>query len=52
MEVINHHDSISRVETPVSSLEDIIPSRNFSTPLDLASSFGQPIDVAEVVQNP
>ena len=28
------------------------PSRNFSTPLDLTQSFGEPVDVAEVVQDP
>ena len=42
----------SGVETPISSLEGNTPSRNFSTPLDLAQSFGQPVDVVEVVQDP
>ena len=42
----------SGVETPISSLEGNTPSRNFSTPLDWAQSFGQPVDVAEVVQDP
>ena len=42
----------SGVETPISSLEGNTPSRNFSTPLDLAHSFGQPVDVAEVVHDP
>ena len=42
----------SGVETPISSMEGITPSRNFSTPLDLAQAFGQPVDVAEVAQNP
>ena len=42
----------SGVETPTSSLEGNTPSRNCSTPLDLAQSFGQPIDVAEVLHDP
>ena len=42
----------SGVETPISSLEGNTPSRKFSTPLDLAQAFGQPVDVAEVAQNP
>ena len=41
----------SGVETPISSMEGITPSRKFSTPLDLAQAFGQPVDVAEVAQN-
>ena len=42
----------SGVETPISAMENITPSRKFSTPLDLAQAFGQPVDVAEVAQNP
>ena len=42
----------SGIETPISSMEGITPSRKFSTPLDLAQAFGQPVDVAEVVHDP
>ena len=42
----------SGVETPLCSLEGNIPNRFFSTALYLAKSFGQPVDVTEVVQNP
>jgi hypothetical protein len=42
----------SGVETPISAMEGITPSRKFSTPLDLAQAFGKPVDVAEVAPNP
>ena len=42
----------SGVETPISAMEGITPSRKFSTPLDLAQAFGQPVDVAELVHDP
>ena len=50
--MINSDMINSGVETPISSLEGNTPGRNFSTPLDLAQAFGQPVDMVEAVQDP
>ena len=50
--MINSEMINSGVETPISSMEGITPSRKFSTPLDLAQAFGQSVDVVEAVQDP
>ena len=49
--MINSEMINSGVETPISSMEGITPSRKYSTPLDLAQAFGQPVDVVAAVQD-